>query len=82
MVVNNQGRIGKALIPFFVLLHLQEAEMGRGIGDMGERKGDTGFMLEWVFFWPRGGNKIVVFVIFLRRRKGEKKGARSLRTGT
>lgn len=30
MVVNNQGRIGKALIPFFVLLHLLEAGMERG----------------------------------------------------
>lgn len=58
MVVNNQGRIGKALIPFFVLLHLQEAEMGRGIGDMGERKGDTGFMLEGVFFGPEAAIRL------------------------
>lgn len=30
MVVNNQGRIGKALIPCFVLFHLLEARMGWG----------------------------------------------------
>lgn len=49
VVVNNQGRIGKALIPSFVLLHLLEAAMGgRGDGDGGIR--DTGFTLEWMLF--------------------------------
>lgn len=42
MVVNNQGRIGKALIPFFVLLHLLEAGMGwDGVGGGLQREQGT-----------------------------------------
>lgn len=46
MVVNNQGRIGKALIPFFVLLHLLGAGMGwGGWGCTGDGWGNKG---HWV----------------------------------
>lgn len=42
MVVNNQGRIGKALIPCFVLFHLLEARMGWGWRGWVREKGTLG----------------------------------------
>lgn len=48
MVVNNQGRIGKALIPCFVLFHLLE-----GLEGVGEGARDTGFMVEWMLLADR-----------------------------
>lgn len=78
MVVNNQGRIGKALIPFFVLLHLIEGMEGMGLGCSGEgRVREQGTLGSW-----QNGccslKKLGLFVIFSRQRKAESRNAHGM----